>query len=103
MGATDFYALHRCDPSKVSMREAFASKRQEAQHENGHGGYTGTIAEKNSVFELTPPLGMAGDEEIVEWAQSLVNEDDPRIRDKWGPAGAVRLSIGWYFFGWASE
>ena len=38
------------------------------------------------------------------YAHDLIDECDPRVDDKWGPAGCVRLEEGtFYFFGWASS
>jgi hypothetical protein len=40
----------------------------------------------------------------MAYARELMNNDDPRIEDKWGPAGCVALGGNrWYFFGWAPE
>ena len=83
----------------VSARDAFTNARQEALHYSGHGGYTGTIAEKHG-FTVIPlkegrePYGYAGE---------LIDDCDPRVNDKWGPAGCFELEEGRYlFFGWAS-
>jgi hypothetical protein len=79
---------------------AFHSAVEEALYECGHGGYTGTIAEKDSYVEIPLPKCTDGFEE----ANRLVEIDDPRISDKWGPAGCFNLGKGRYlFFGWASS
>jgi hypothetical protein len=89
-----------------TANEAFTGAVREAQYESGHGGYTGTIAEKSS-FKL---LDMPSDTTPMEFVNKLFDEDDRRISDKWGPAGAVRTgkvdSNGrseFIFFGYASE
>jgi hypothetical protein len=87
----------------VDPDKAFAAAVEAAQFDYGHGGYTGSIAEKDSfvVIESTP---MAyGDAEDL--ADNLIRVDDERIDDKWGPAGAIAVSDpqGWLFFGWASS
>ncbi|AVO25119.1 hypothetical protein KHQ84_gp194 [Rhodococcus phage Finch] len=86
--------------------EAFDNARQQAQYDHGHSGYTGTIAEKHNyvIIERKP----VGESEAWSLAQKLMNDDDPRIADKWGPAGAVLVSEAagvqdWLFFGWASS
>lgn len=90
------------------LLSAFRAAVDEAQWRHGHGGYTGTIAEKNRVQIVTPPRPMT-DEEKKVWAARLLEDgaDDPTlawIEDKWAPAAAVRLDAGgWLFFGWASE
>ena len=35
-----------------TAREAFSAAREDAQYEHGHGGYTGTIAEKDSYVRI---------------------------------------------------
>jgi hypothetical protein len=82
-----------------TAEEAFRSAVENAQWEHGHGGYSGTIAEKRSFTIIAVPQGM----DCIEYANSLLDGDDPRVSDKWGPAGCVKLDEGtWYFFGWAS-
>lgn len=88
--------------SGETVDEAFSSAVEQAKYMNGHGGYTGTIAEKNS-FKLIPRSEMEDDEDEFDFAYRLIDECDPRIDDKWGPAGAVKVDEGeWLFFGWAS-
>jgi len=87
---------------------AFRQAVEEARWEHGHGGETGTIAEKDQVREVRPPRPMT-DEEKVAWAWRLIEdeEDEPDldwIQDKWEPAAAIRLDTGaWLFFGWAAD
>lgn len=64
------------------------------------GGYSGTIAEKSSFVVISVPAG----KDPLQYANKLLDDGDPRVDDKWGPAGCVKLREGvWYFFGWASE
>ena len=51
MGATNFsqYGFGR------TMGEAFRSAHDAATYENGHGGYSGSLAEKHGAVEFTPP------------------------------------------------
>jgi hypothetical protein len=80
--------------------EAFRSAVSDALHENGHGGYSGTIAEKHNFRMISFPEG----EKAATYADRLIEEDDSRIRDKWGPAGCIDMKNGRYlFFGWASS
>lgn len=96
MGAENF----GCTASGETAQEAFDNAREDAYYENGHGGYTGTIAEKQSFVIITVPNGM----DPREYADKLVDDGDRRIDDKWGPAGCVALGGGkYYFFGWASS
>lgn len=41
-----------------TAQEAFSQAVQDAQYESGHGGYSGTIAEKGSFRVFTPPKGV---------------------------------------------
>lgn len=89
--------------------QAFAKARDAAAWENGHGGYTGTIAEKREFVMIDPAKDGADTTDwsqvnYEEYAYSLVNEGDPRVDDKWGPAGCIQLSDREFlFFGWASS
>jgi hypothetical protein len=95
MGASDFQIKAKGKDAK----EAFTNAVLQAEYDHGHAGYTGTIAEKTE-FEMIPlPKGVNPE----EYASNLIDEGDPRIDDKWGPAGCFDLGNGEYlFFGWAS-
>lgn len=99
MGACVFETISR----GRSAREAFDVARDRAAYERGHGGYTGTIAEKSSftVIKATPTSKSAASELV----QKLLDSQDPRIDDKWGPAGCIKLEKKdeFLFFGWASS
>ena len=96
MGACEFSVRSK----GKTANEAFKAAREEALYESGHGGYSGTIAEKNSFTLIPLPEGIsAGD-----YAYKLIDEGDRRVDDKWGPAGCIKISEGEYlFFGWASS
>jgi hypothetical protein len=81
-------------------REAFSNAVDQARYDHGHSGYSGTMAEKDSYTLLDP-----GTEDPATFAERLMAEDDPRICDKWGPAGCVKLDGNdeYLFFGWASS
>lgn len=94
MGAHQFMVRARGKTPK----EAFYEAVDQASYEHGHGGYTGTIAEKREFVVIPVPLG----EPAARFANRLL--DDPRVNDKWGPAGCVHLGDDEYlFFGWASS
>ena len=79
---------------------AFQSAVESACYLYGNGGYTGTIAEKLNFVEIQCPEGKSP----MEFARELLEKEDSRIDDKWGPAGCIKLKNGKYlFFGWASE
>lgn len=97
MGACDFFTIS----DGATAKEAFCRAVEEAQYEYGHGGYTGTIAEKTSFKMVSVPAG----EDPIEYAEKLMYEDDyAQAMDKWGPACCVKLSNKKYlFFGSASS
>lgn len=96
MGASDFTARAR----GRTAGDAFRAAVERARHDHGHAGYTGTIAEKDSFVEIAVPAG----QDPRKFAARLMDDEDPRVDDKWGPAGCVRLADGeWLFFGWASS
>ena len=67
--------------------QAFNSAVADAQYENGHGGYTGTLAEKHDFVVIPVPSEWKGKEE--QYAYHLIDKSDSRINDKWGPAGCI--------------
>ena len=96
MGACDFQTTARGKTAK----EAFATARSQAQYDHGHAGYSGTIAEKHEFVMIEVPK----DQEPIKFVRSLMQDGDPRIDDKWGPAGCVKLDGDtWLFFGYASS
>lgn len=96
MGACDFFTKAEGNDAK----EAFMNAREEAAWESGHGGYTGTIAEKRDFVMVSVPEGKSP----MDYVNRMMDNNDPRINDKWGPAGCVKLQEGKYlFFGWASS
>lgn len=95
MGADIFYHEAKGD----NAFEAFNSAVEEACWNHGHGGYTGSIAEK-SEFVIIP---LPKDCDPYKYAEKLIGDEDERIDDKWGPAGCIELGNNNYlFFGWAS-
>lgn len=93
-----------------TAKEAFSNAVNDAQYDHGHGGYTGTIAEKTSYVEIQIPIEFdpmghkAPIRRAADYATYLINNDDPRIDDKCGPAGAIKVEDDkWLFFGWASS
>ena len=96
MGAEIFFQVGK----RATADKAFREAREQAAWEHGHGGYTGTLAEKSDFVMIRCPEGV----DPRKYADDLVNNDDPRIDDKWGPAGCIKLEEGRYlFFGWASS
>jgi hypothetical protein len=82
MGAADFRNIG-CG---ATIAAAFNDLVDSARHEHGHGGYTGTIAEKSEYKLIQPTPG----EEANDCIDRLFDADDKRL-DKWGPALAIYL------------
>jgi hypothetical protein len=96
MGAETFFQT----ASGKTAADAFKAAREEALYDYGHSGYTGSIAEKNEFTLIPLPAG----KKPMDYAQELIDVDDERIDDKWGPAGCLHVSDNkWLFFGWASS
>ncbi len=97
MGAEVFSSTAR----GKTATEAFNAAVDEAHYEYGHRGYTGSIAEKGSFVMVTDePMTL---EAAAEFGYRLIDAEDERIDDKWGPSGCIPLNDGsYYFFGWSS-
>lgn len=96
MGADTFFVRCRGE----SAKKAFIKAVSDARYEHGHGGYTGTIAEK-SDFNMIPFNGTA--DEAWQKAEKMILDRHHLVDDKWGPAGCIEIEKGEYlFFGWAS-
>lgn len=99
MGANTFITEARGS----TAQEAFDSAVAAAQYDHGHGGYTGTIAEKHDFVKIATVDTLAEAEAL---ADKIIDACDPRIDDKWGPAGCINIRDGavhFLFFGWASS
>ena len=74
-------------------KQVFNALVEEAQFEYGHGGYTGSIAEK-------------GGDGLKRFASNVDIDDilEGDTLSKWGPTGYIEEKKGVYtFFGWASS
>ena len=98
MGAYEFYTSAKGE----TAAEAFSEAVSDARYRYGNGGYTGTIAEKTEfVMVAQSPMSVDDGQAL---ARTLIEESDPRIIDKWGPAGCIPLDTGDYlFFGQAAS
>ena len=117
MGATNYTTVARGKNAK----EAFESAVANAQWEYGHGGYSGTIAEKRDFVEFQRPKGsrlttvrkivhgMTGDDKSItklekKYPKFPVRQIAQVWDDKWGPSACMELKPTTYiFFGMASE
>ena len=126
MGAEAFVTVSRlCN----NADEAYKEVLQDARWEHGHGGYTGTIAEKNGYYLVPKPHGMRPetiekavwelfhryDEKAYKyWRRKLAYDVyntivDAWDADKWGPAACMKVTDRaagknkYLFFGMASS
>ena len=122
MGASEYMNVGRGKTAQIAFDKVAAN----ARHNHGHGGYSGTIAEKYSMVEFPRPKGMrrATVIQAVRALGRICKDDDgnaetatvqakyPKLRiaamfevydDKTAPALAIELRKGEYLFaGWAS-
>jgi hypothetical protein len=102
MGAESFETIAKGRTAK----EAFDTAKAEARHWHGHGGYTGTIAEKPGFRSITPPRGVDLKDRVARrvWIDSLYSERNHWLNNKWGDCACIHLGGEEYlFFGWASS
>jgi hypothetical protein len=85
MGACDFAVRAKGKTAQA----AFSQAVQDAQYESGHGGYTGTIAEKHG-FILRPAAANLA--EARTRVRAIAESDDPDYNDKWGPAICIPIT-----------
>jgi hypothetical protein len=114
MGATTFITTAR----GTDTLDAYDVAVAQAQHDHGHGGYTGTIAEKDGFIVVESPQGVDG-VYLVDAIDDCESGPSERLidllgpveakrvfgiyDDKWGPAVAVQTEVDeWTFLGWAS-
>ena len=111
MGATTFYESIAC--KKTDHKKAFKYLVEASQYEYGHGGYSGTIAEKSGYSMSSKPKQI----DPEEWIELLndFDEDDTDQKhyyelesdfniydDKWSDALCIETNIGFIFCGSAS-
>lgn len=84
MGASEF----RTRGQGKTVREAYRAAVDDARYEHGHGGYTGTVAEKDGFREFTLPADVPLDL-FIAWVEDndvLVPcaKDDPKWASRQG-------------------
>ena len=123
MGASEYMNAGKGKTAQV----AFDKVTENARWNHGHGGYSGTIAEKYSMVEFPRPKGMRratvlkavrdlgriGFDDDGNAKTATVQAKYPKLRiaamsevyeGKWGPSLAIELSKGEYLFaGFASS
>lgn len=103
MGASEFFN----SGTGSSVREVFNNLVSEARYENGHGGYTGTIAEKHDYKSASSEVFESYDA-AYDFASEKMSDDNHWCQDKWGPAAYLSFKnkkgeLSYLFFGWASS
>ena len=110
MGADIFYNRTK----GTSPREVFQQEREHACYEHGHGGYTGTIAEKDGYTMSRKPKDIDADK-WIEMVEDFDEDDTSQEHyralkkdfeiydDKWEDALCVPTDDGFIFCGWASS
>jgi hypothetical protein len=99
MGACDFMFSRK----GTDVNKLFNEAREQAQYEHGHGGYSGTVAEKDSVEVRRANQPVLPKKDAMVLAGADIEEND-----KWGPAFAMPFGEngkieGYIFYGFASE
>lgn len=114
MGAQSFEHTTTA-PKATPIKEVFQDLSSGARHEYGHGGYTGTIAEKQSCTLICTVATLQQAQRVVNglmssWSDTILYREEATAiaDDKWGPAGVVRYTdspttYGYIFFGYASS
>jgi len=97
MGAADFMIRAK----GTSAQDAFKAAVEDARHQHGHGGDTGSIAEKNRFQTVSVPPGR----QPMDYARELLERERRHFsQDRYGAAGCIELGEGEYlFFGTAPE
>lgn len=110
MGAEVFYNRTK----GTSAKESFKREHENACYEHGHGGYSGTLAEKSGHTMSNKPTEIDADEWIEMVEDFDVDDRDQEhyyalkkdfnvYDDKWGNALCVPTEDGFIFCGWASS
>lgn len=85
MGACDFENYIAKSDEVQTAEQAYRVAYDEAAYESGHGGYTGTIAEKSGFF--MKQLGPVSRE--AAWP---IVRAEQETQDKWGPAACLAIA-----------
>lgn len=124
MGATTFAVCARRDAYPTGLVESASSRPGRKVLEQGYGPWpdaktamailgdqdryeNGHMSPDNlgGKWDLVHIATVEDDREAHALADKLIAEDDPRIRDKRGPAGCITIRTGgnaYLFFGWVA-
>jgi len=86
-GGSTFMTVAHGSNAKDAFKKAQQDAISEYEMDTGENyeGYSGSIAEKNRFIMIEVPEG----KDPKKYANELLDEDDKRISDKWGPAGCI--------------
>jgi hypothetical protein len=87
MGAETFITVATGTDAKTAFQRAVS----DAAYEHGHGGYTGTIAEKDEFTLIPEHKNGLLHHDAIALAERMCSEDHHLIADKWGPAGCIPI------------
>ena len=82
MGASTFYQFQQGE----DLQTAFRAACEQARYEHGHGGYTGTLAEKHDVVISRDPVDLAT---ARARAEQLIDAAEQHFLDQ---AGATSIT-----------
>lgn len=95
MGACTFQST----ATGKTAKDAFTKAREQALYDHGHGGYTGTIAEKPGFRMVAEGV----DPDPAATMKRCLDDEHHWCQDKWGDAACLQIGPEkWLFFGWAS-
>ena len=90
------------------MREAYRNACEEAEYENGHDGYNGTISTTSGFKDMTMVAPKPGTPQFEEFFEEEIESE--RICQKRGlcigvldPRDGNNNDKSYIFFGWAAE
>lgn len=69
--------------------DAFVAAVEEARWENGHGGYTGTIAEKNGLLEFDLPARVTAAKVVAALREAMT----PGEMEWWASQGGTPVGV----------
>lgn len=75
-----------------TVSEAFSKAQRDAAYEYGHGGYTGTIAEKDGFVTITVPKGTTAEKLIAKGHEAAWAWEQAKYREGYKPKATERAA-----------
>ena len=76
-----------------TVGEAFDKARRDAQYEYGHGGYTGSIAEKSGYIEIPVPKGTIAERLVAKGYEAASAWESAKWNDGYKPTAKERAAV----------